>query len=764
MAYGLRYILRYETEIYKSDFRILISQNGYLGDPEYKKIGAGRVSLSKNNDGKISGTSLNFSIQSDTNFEYAYFFGTDNKGIKVELEYKGTKIWTGFNVSDQYSEPYVAPPYDVNLVATDGLGLLKTEKFELTGMVSRFTAIRYCMDKIGLNLGYLINIVLHEIHEDPPYINMMEKLYFHSEIFSGKTCYEVLQLILPEEVTITQHLNRWLIERNTDLGNYRYRYTYAGVYENSSTEQKINKLGTVAQSKVFGVNGDLTLYPIGNLNLEFRPAWKNFTIRQTFGIKKSFLDNYDFKSGTDNWLKSTSSDTFSVISLQDGTFGLIKGQHSTDAVYVYNSVKLKSTTQITVEINYCPIAYHITMFTGLQAINVDVKFRIILKNTQSLTDYYLTTTGWKSGTLTADQKTVLISNIQTSLQVETVDFKSLKIIASKLPEDGTLEIELFQVILKGTDITNPNVNLLGLAVKDVLVYSQDLTLFQDVEETKVLLNSNSTLEGDVIDICPVDLPLYDNAEHIFKNINFYFDGSDYKPTTGWTGEEFSYLNYVALFIAEQYSIPRHILKGQLAGKDIGLNNAIVHDLNESKKFYIKTGTWNIIEDTVDVELVETVFPQLLLSPQISAQFNPNTSYAVYPELNDFRAVGNEGSYNHSIDGSYEIIIPDQANPVVVSRKETITPYQLDYDSGLPQFSIKDSLVETNVGNAANALRIQEGQLISHNYGSMNRSEIANVKNMGETYNPTRTWNIAQTDITLEDNTGYFLYLKVPLDE
>ena len=106
---------------------------------------------------------------------------------------------------------------------------------------------------------------------------------------------------------------------------------------------------------------------------------------------------------------------------------------------------------------------------------------------------------------------------------------------------------------------------------------------------------------------------------------------------------------------------------------------------------------------------------------------------------------------------------DKLNTERNIRRRSIDPGMMAPDVVLP-YSLKEALVETNVGDDANAVTIGAGSLIVSNYATLDRYAIQKLKDADLPYDPTRSWNIAETDITLPDNDGYFLYVKVPLAE
>ena len=724
MAYGLKYTLRYQVDKTNQDVKIKIYENGYLGANTFKKIGASRIILSKEKDEKICGTSLDFSIQADVDFEYTNFFNSDNKTHRVDMLIDDVVTWSGYIVSDQYSEPYIAPPFDVEVLCTDGLGLLKTEDFGLAGYVSRFTAIKYCLDKIGLQLGYQINLDLWEANMNPALHNMLDQLYFQAEIMEEKTCYEVIQALLPEGTTITQHESKWLIERTADielipgppedylLPKPRYYFDSSGVFENYETSANLYAIGTLAEYKT---------HPIGNLTMGFRPAWKNFTIKQIFGKKQSFFSNYDFTKGTDYWTQVGAVLMLKTYNLDSGTFGLIRGTQTTSPLtkYISQSVKVKTSDVIVFSFDYSPIGYNTfgsgaSMTLGPTEVTVHFKIKFV---GESGTTYYHNQQAWIETDYTNK-----LEHLKTDVAIDSINFKTFKITGSKLPENGVFTVMFYQLYYPVKPLMG---TILGLALKNVLLYTQNIALFNNEEETKVILADNATEEGETIELMPTDLPDYDNANMYFLNGNF--TGATIETATPcalWGPSSVRYIEYLAAFIDNQNSVKRATLSGQLSNSiGLHLNMYFIHALNSGKIFTIETGRWNVLDHTIDVTLLEVVpisTAAVVVTPE---PFNPETVFTADPDIIDWTSIGNEGSYTRLSDGIFEHIFKDTDISVVVSRKETITPWQLDYDSGTPQFSIKGGIVDVNVGGNPNAVSIGAGTMFSHNFYSLPRPEI-----------------------------------------
>jgi hypothetical protein len=98
------------------------------------------------------------------------------------------------------------------------------------------------------------------------------------------------------------------------------------------------------------------------------------------------------------------------------------------------------------------------------------------------------------------------------------------------------------------------------------------------------------------------------------------------------------------------------------------------------------------------------------------------------------------------------------------RSESIDPRMLAFDAGVPQFSLRNALVEVNYQGDYNKLKIGAGQLVVQNWPekTLPRYEIKKLRDSGGHYDPTRTWTIPETILTLAGTGGYWLYCRLPL--
>lgn len=100
----------------------------------------------------------------------------------------------------------------------------------------------------------------------------------------------------------------------------------------------------------------------------------------------------------------------------------------------------------------------------------------------------------------------------------------------------------------------------------------------------------------------------------------------------------------------------------------------------------------------------------------------------------------------------------RANEII--RSESIDPRMLAYDAGIPQFYVSGAMLTENVDGDEDKIHISDGTISITNWrlATKQREEIV------AGYNPTRTWNIPATSITLATKALYFIYAKCDLTE
>lgn len=262
MAYGKKFRYIFESKN-GSKIEIFILKKNYLGDVITRPLGRAPL-LKRDSNNSIYGTSLEMYAECKVSNEYASLYTSSADEYKVELYKNNVLIWTGFITPELYSEPDTAPPYDVQIVATDGLGELKRYPFTLEGAYSISQVLAWILEKSSLSLNLQVLSTLKGDNVDAMSVMIMPDHWY------GSTCYDVLQRLLASmHAVITQHNGKWVLFRETDI---RSRISNNGL--------QVTENGASAYLPVvsFGSLRTNEWWPIGMLSSAIEPAKKTVTL------------------------------------------------------------------------------------------------------------------------------------------------------------------------------------------------------------------------------------------------------------------------------------------------------------------------------------------------------------------------------------------------------------------------------------------------------------------------------------------------------
>ena len=310
---------------------ITISKEGYSGVMKTRKLGRSPV-LRKKKNGPVCGTSLEFYAECIIDGEFAELYTSDPYEYKVELYRGGYRIWFGFLSPEFYSEPSIAPPYDVEFVATDGIGELKKRRFVTNGETTLYSILDgiLCLpDGIRLRNLYFISALKKQ---DSSPLNLPDWT-IDVDFLAGETLYDVLTLILNTlHATITADHDYWLIIRETD---------FASLIQQNGTVKAISTRGltpsyTYTDSiREIGRLSDAELWPIGFMSTEIVPARNSVSVKAPYYYIDNVLRNGDMATssywGYDN----------KVEHINDGGFYLAKNIDQTGALCMKSDYSVK---------------------------------------------------------------------------------------------------------------------------------------------------------------------------------------------------------------------------------------------------------------------------------------------------------------------------------------------------------------------------------------------------------------------------------------
>ena len=299
MAYASRAYFIFKGNIY---YRIDILQDGFTGTRIKRNLGGNPI-LRRERNGDIFGSSLEFYAESEIDGEFSFLYTTNPVALKVQLweisdpededPDVGTLRWEGFVVTEQYSEPFIDPPYNVNVVATDGLGELKYSIFEpsLEAMYSEnytvLTALEFVLSQTGHTLPVFSNMISISDGHGTSVLNTPLRI----SGFAGQSYYEILTailMLLHARIFLDMwggELQWWLV-RETDIANY-------SSYFNVLTCTRLS--------------GNGYYWPVGELRLSVEAAKSGVTLVSSDEVFESMPKTIiqRFTSGTSYYARTT---------------------------------------------------------------------------------------------------------------------------------------------------------------------------------------------------------------------------------------------------------------------------------------------------------------------------------------------------------------------------------------------------------------------------------------------------------------------------
>lgn len=251
--------------------------------------------IKKQKNGPIHGTSLTFYAECQVDGEFIEFYTSDPKEYRVDVYDGSTLLWQGFITPELYSEPDIAPPYDVQVVATDGLGELKLYDFAPQGTVSLRAMLAYLLDYTGLSTD--VNLVSSLCPGSNGAGELLD-MTINLDYMEGKTCYEVLTYLLDTlHATITRWGGAWLLTRET---NVTYTNGKVDYYNTSGSAAQLD--GSVA---ALGKMYSNLAWPVGQLSMVINPARNKVTVQAPWH-QVTCLANPEMSSDT-GWTKSNNA-------------------------------------------------------------------------------------------------------------------------------------------------------------------------------------------------------------------------------------------------------------------------------------------------------------------------------------------------------------------------------------------------------------------------------------------------------------------------
>lgn len=564
MAYGVKY--QFSIEATNGDeVDIFLLQRDYSGQKYIRALGRAPI-LKRERNGCILGTSLEIFAECRVDGEFAELYTSDAYEYKVEVYKRQILQWTGFVSPELYAEPDIAPPYDVQIIATDGLGELKNYDFAAYDRLKSYQGyIESMLEHTGLALAVEVVSDLQYYDEGWSDANGLESIVVDLSHKAGENYYDVLQAMLTSvNACITQQDGNWTVIRESDLYSWR------------------DTVGSVE----FGSMNSCDWWPVGNLNADVIPAKKYLSLTSENHYKPTVLQNSAMTSD-EGWAKEYNAaydETEKAYILPDG------GSNIRQTVNFLTKVGYRLFLHIS--------ARNVGDAAESQKLGVMIKINGRMYQAgdefwlKELADYegryaWSNTEGYLEFELPepSDSETRAdASDIEVVIPLYKYDSRSYAYATS-------LEVTIF--------------NISG--VHDIYLYECSLQQYEQPLGHKIEAVIANGARGSMSDI---ELALNDGtyaqpAAEIFRNaipIAYHSEAIIQKWKTPAAGEG-SYLSVMAKDYAMQVALPRMRYRGKLNVPSMAVPVVPLLFFRDGTYYFLNTYSYDLLNDELEVELI-----------------------------------------------------------------------------------------------------------------------------------------------------------------
>ena len=597
-TYNTRFFFRLES-VRGREFRIDIKELGYSGPAEQRHLGATPVLKQDEGGNGIFGTSLEIIAECATDNEFAELYTSDPRKFYVTLTdvTAAAVIWDGFVSPELYSAPEIAPPYDVQIIAVDGLGELKRYNFPASGRQTLLYHLQTILDFSGLDSGNSKILIVDSLNCATPSVSaagLLGSVSVDLDHFAddGLTCYEALEAILRTlNLTITRRACKWLLVRESDVdidGSAISARTAGG----TAVTLPVIEYGSMRTHE---------WWPVGRMENEIDPAKSAIAALYVFRMQSSMLANPSLETGTGWTYPARTQGAQNYVSWVPlkGTSrpGLTAGGSAilTDqSADIYQDIQVEAFSgPLTLRLLTMNFMADVQTFGGEYKVYFDLILqasggnRYVLKIKDGKAEWLLNPGSSASPNSYTAQKLI---GFTSSTDIPISAFNSDEFSIPGIPAAGTLRVRI-SAITKLIQTVDSYFILGG-----VYLLQDSVPGYKD---SIVIDNSARGAAGDV-DMAFGDRPVVANALLNFRNI-LTASGA---LTSEWATSQFTgeFLSVIAMDNALGVSLPRLIARGTLnVPVSESLPTVIVNP--DGMPMLIRRYSWKLLDDELDVDLL-----------------------------------------------------------------------------------------------------------------------------------------------------------------
>lgn len=608
MAYGTKYRYTFDSE-QGSPFQILIKKNGYSGTIYDRAVGGSPV-LRRDKSDCICGTSLEIPAECTVDNEYEEFKTSTPFTFLVELyggSNYGTLIWTGYVTPELMDAPDIAPPYDVQVSCTDGLGELKYTNFEANGINNLSGHLSYLLGLTNLSLSIdLVNdIYFGSIDPGALLVETLVNLDF----LAGQPCYDVLQYILNSlHLTITQYNGMWLLFKETGTtivtraGSNPYIESHIGG-SSATTGITIRNYGSMSSHPT-------GWWPVGHISHSNEPPRKRMVLTSENHYPSNLL-----------------STTWTAVSggVDSGDYWTLAsaGAGMRQTKYFLNNISEKLLLTIKVR----------NVGSGTDAGKLSLKVQAVGTSYAGSRTYYLANGSYGRRNASTDfswsaSDTSCLIEVQAPAPTDTDnDYVSIGIVLPIYRNDARDYFYTSQLVIT---ISN------GDGVYEQRIYGVSLAKYEQFQGTKKIVEINNGARGDASDkdLCFSPVTGRNNYSGVQRLQEGILMDANSATISSWYSKAFTTgMDYLSL-MARDYALSIVSARTRKRGTlNVPVEYATIpvafKDDTESVYYFVETFSWSLFNDEMEVGLISLPATTLTVSEETYSEDEPTngTNYS-----------------------------------------------------------------------------------------------------------------------------------------
>ncbi len=552
------------------DWTIDILASGYSGSVKVRHLG-GPPMLRKDKNENICGTSLDLTAECAVDGEFEEFSSSDPYAFQAKVYHGSSLVWQGFVSPELYSAPDIAPPYDVRVTATDGLGELKLHDFEAQGRKTLSALFTYLLDFTGLSLGFR---QITDLSCSASGIgDMLTSVYVNIDYLAGETCYDVLQYLLATiHSTITQDGNYWLIQKETGIT----------VIAGGSVACYNNGVSAQRGVPVFGSMRTKNIWPVGHMTREYVAPKKKMVVTADNHYRPNILSDSSWvlDGGTTDegayWELPNAGDGMTqTISFQQEV-----SKHLVLSIKVRNVGDGQDAGNLAVYVKLAGSHYQAGSYLYLT--------KVVGSYRRPGADWY-----WSTASATSDFEVQAPSETDTDQDYVTIDVRIPLYTnnARSYVRASSLEFQIFN----------------GDQLYPKRIYGISLYQYEQTKGFRKVVNIDNGARGEAPDVslvfpCSTGVNDYNGAEEMLYGMPVNSSGA---RITSWSTYNFSNMDFMSLIArdyAASYAAPRVRLSGalQIGGGSMPI---MFIDSFDSVLYIIESFSWDLYNDEISVQMI-----------------------------------------------------------------------------------------------------------------------------------------------------------------